>query len=118
MALKIKTAETSMDNSELFILRYLNQQRDSDPMSRHVITLLDCFEYQGPNGKHVCIEFEALSASVSSLLEQSLEYINGIVLIFPKWMAKGILRQALTGICFLHSHGVIHGDIHVCNFYS
>lgn len=80
VALKIKTAETSMDNSGLSILRYLNQQRNSDPMSRHVITLLDCFEYQGPNGKHVCIEFEALSASVSSLLEQSLEYINGIVL--------------------------------------
>ena len=30
-------------------------------------------------------------------------------------MVKGILRQALIGICFLHSHGVIDGDIHVCN---
>lgn len=80
VALKIKTAETSMDNSELSILGYLNQQRNSDPMSRHVIILLDCPKHQGPNGKHVCIEFEASSASVSSLLEQSLEYINGIVL--------------------------------------
>lgn len=29
--------------------------------------------------------------------------------------AKGILTQALIGICFLYSHGVIDGDIHVCN---
>ena len=84
-------------------------------MSRLVITLLDCFEHQGPNGKHVCVVFEALSASVPSLLEQSFEYINGIIPIFPKWMAKRILRQAIIGICFLHSHGVIHGDIHMCN---
>lgn len=78
VALKIKTAETSMDNSELSILRYLNQQRNSDSMSRHVITVLDC------------IEFEASSASVSSLLEQFLEYINGIVLYryFPSGWRK------------------------------
>lgn len=108
VAVKIKTAETSMDNSELSILSYLNQQRNSDPMSRHVITLLDCFEHQGPNGKHVCIVFEALSARIS-------EYNNGMVPRFPKWMAKRILRQVLIGICFLHSHGVIHGDIHMGN---
>lgn len=30
-------------------------------------------------------------------------------------MAKEILRQVLIGICFLHSHGVIHGNIHLNN---
>lgn len=30
-------------------------------------------------------------------------------------MAKGILRQVLVGLYFLHSHGVIHGDIHLNN---
>lgn len=44
MAVKIKTAEDSIDNSELSMLRYLNQQGGSDPMSTHVATLLDCLD--------------------------------------------------------------------------
>ena len=113
MAIKIKSAETSMDNdSELSILTYLKQQGNSDPMSRHVVTFLDSFEHQGPNGKHVCIVFEPLSAGVSSLVDQ-IGYHNGIASIYPTFMAKEILRQVLIGICFLHSHGVIHGNIHL-----
>lgn len=115
VAVKIKTAKTSEDNSELSILSYLSQQRNSDWMSRHVITLLDSFQHHGPNGKHVCIVSEALSASVSSVLSDTFEYFNGVVSVFPNWMAKRILRQILFGLCFLHSHVVIHGDIHLNN---
>lgn len=49
----VKTAEESIDSSELFILRYLNQQGGSDPMSTHVTPLVDCLEHEGPNGKHL-----------------------------------------------------------------
>lgn len=120
MAVKIKTAETSEDNSKLSILSYLSQQRNSDWMSRHVITLLDCFQHQGPNRKHICIVSGALSASVSSVLNDdqdvpTFEYSHDFISLFPKWMAKRILRQILFGLCFLHSHGVIHGDIHLNN---
>ncbi len=115
VAVKIKTAETSMDGSELSILSYLKQQGSSYWMSRHVITLLDSFEHHGPNGKHVCIVFEALGASISGVLDRNFEYIHRGLSLFPKWMAKSILRQVLIGICFLHSHGVIHGDIHLNN---
>ena len=115
MAVKIKTAETSVDTSELSILCYLKQQGNSDPMSKHVITLLDYFEHQGPNGKHVCIVSEALSMNVSNLLNTCPEYSHGPRTFFPKWMAKRILRQVLIGLCFLHSHDVIHGDLHLGN---
>ena len=115
MAVKIKTAEDSIDISELSMLRYLNQHGGSDPMSTHVITLLDCFEHEGPNGKHLCLVFEALAVNISSMLTWTPEYHNGTVSIFPKQLAKRILRQVLLGISFLHSHGVIHGDIHTGN---
>lgn len=115
MAVKIKTAEDSIDSSELSVLRYLNQQGGSDPMPTHVTALLDCFEHEGPNGKHLCLVFEALSVNISSMLTWTPEYHNGTVSIFPKRMAKRILRQVLLGISFLHSHGVIHGDIHTGN---
>ena len=115
MAVKIKTAETSVDTSELSILSYLKQKGTSDPMSKHVIALLDHFEHQGPNGKHACIVSEALGASVSTVLTTCPKYFHGYRMFFPKWMVKRILRQVLMGICFLHSHGVIHGDLHMGN---
>lgn len=104
-----------MDSLELSILSYLKQQGSSDWMSRHVITLLDSFEHHGPNGKHVCIIFEVLGASISMVLDCNPEYYHGALSLFPNWMAKSIIRQVLTGICFLHSHGVIHGDIYLNN---
>ncbi len=61
-------------------------------MSKHVIALLDHFEHQGPNGKHVCIVSEALSASVSNVLKTCPEYSHGTRTFFPKWMVKTILR--------------------------
>ena len=45
----------------------------------------------------------------------NVRYFNVIVSVFPMWMTKIILRQILIGLCFLHSHGVIHGDIHMNN---
>lgn len=117
MAVKIKTAEDSIDNSEISILNHLNQQGGSDPRSTHVIALLDCFQHQGPNGKHLCIVFEVLSVNISTMLEYTPEYLIGSAFRFPKWMAKRILRQLLLGISFLHSNGVIHGDIHTGNLF-
>lgn len=115
MAVKIKTAETSVNTSELAIFPYLKQQGNSDPTSKHVIALLDHFGHQGPNGKHVCIVSEVLGASVSNVLKTCPEYSHGRRNFFPKSMVKRILRQVLMGMCFLHSHGVIHGDLHLGN---
>ena len=70
-------------------------------MSKHVTTLLDMTE--------------ALSVSVSNVLKICPEYSHGTRTFFPKWMVKRILRKFLIGICFLHSHDVIHGDLHLGN---
>lgn len=91
VAVKIKTVEISMDNLELSILSYLKQQGRSYWISRYVITLLDFFEHHGPNGKYVCIIFEALGPSISDILDCNLKYFDGALLLFPKWMAKLIL---------------------------
>lgn len=84
-------------------------------MSKHVIALLDHFEHQGHNGKHVCIVSEALSASISNVLKTCPFFSHGTQTFFPKLMIKIILIQVLMGICFLHSHGVIHVDLYLGN---
>lgn len=115
MAVKIKTAETPVNTLELAILAYLKQQGNLDPMSKHVIALLHHFEHQGPNRKQVCIVSKALSANISNVLKTCSKYSHGPLMFFPKLMVKRIFRQVLMDICFLHSYGIIHGDLHLDN---
>lgn len=53
MSIKIRTAENSMDDSELSILDTLN--RNDFPRKGLRITLLGYFKLHGPNGKHTCL---------------------------------------------------------------
>lgn len=120
VAVKIKKAEDSFENSELSILRYLNQRGSSDKRSTHIIALLDSFGEQGPNGKHLCLVSEALGPSVATVLEwtpsyRSTDRAGNNCYRFPLWICKRILKQVLLGIAYLHAHGVVHGDIHAGN---
>lgn len=120
VAVKIKKAEDSIESSELSILRYLNQRGSSDKRSIHVIALLDSFEQQGPNGKHLCLVTEALGPSAAAVIEWTPSYRNldragNNCYRFPLWICKRILKQVLLGIAYLHSQGVVHGDIHAGN---
>lgn len=115
MAVKVKTAENSIKNSELPILYYLHQKTGA-----HIISLLDFFALKGPNGSHICLVTEALGPSLSDMLESTPEYRtparSGFSSYrFPLWMVKRILRQVLLGIAYLYSHGIIHGDIRDSN---
>lgn len=112
--MKIKTAQDSVENAELSIMNHLSQKIGSDSASAHVITLLDSFDLQGPNGTHLCLVLEVMGASVAAMIEelpQNEPKRFGHVSRYPKWMAKRVLTHMLRGIAFLHSRGVTHGDI-------
>ncbi len=114
VALKIKTARDSAENSEVSILNHCGQKIGSDSSSPHVITLLDSFHHRGPNGTHLCLVLEAMGASVAAMIEelpQNKPKRFGQVSRYPKWIAKRVLTHMLRGIAFLHSRGVTHGDI-------
>ena len=118
MAVKVKMAQNSIKNSDLPILCYLHQKTGAG--AAHVISLLDCFALKGPNGSHICLVTEALGPSLSDMLESTPEYRTGArsgfsSSRFPLWMVKRILRHVLLGIAYLHSHGIIHGDIRDSN---
>jgi len=103
-----KNAET-----ELTILKYLSEKSSEDLDSRHIMTLLDEFQHEGPNGKHQCLVFEPMGATTASLvaeLPENKSMVYGKVERYPKWIAKKILAHALRGLAFLHRNGVIHAD--------
>lgn len=69
-----------------------------------LVRLLQCFEMEGPNGRHTCMVFEPLGHSLLGLIQ-----VDGVVQ--PRATAH-ILSQLLEGLGFLHQEcRVIHTDI-------
>lgn len=65
-----------------------------------MVELLDHFEHQGPNGKHLCLIFpvmvsdgEAMTATSQS---RDISYV------------QSISKQIILGLDFLHKSGLIH----------
>ncbi|PPR02635.1 hypothetical protein CVT26_012137 [Gymnopilus dilepis] len=106
--LKVCAAHSS--SSEIAILRHLrdSMQREDARGSDSIMQLWDDFEVEGPNGHHHCIVTELLGPSLSSL---SHDYTFRV----PLDVGKLLARDVASGIAFLHSCGVIHGDLTLNN---
>ncbi|KAF1918241.1 kinase-like domain-containing protein [Ampelomyces quisqualis] len=114
VALKIMIAKAASSATELLILEKLSKLAPMDPNSQHITVLLDEFQHEGPNGKHQCLVFEVMGATAASLVEELPENkpkMYGKVERYPKWLSKKILLHSLRGLSFLHSNGIVHGDM-------
>lgn len=119
VALKVMTAKSSASaGTELSIYTRLGETAPGDPLSEHVVMLLDSFEHVGPNGTHRCLVFKPMGASTASMVHElpsNKPRMRGKQSRYPKLMAKEILKDALSGQAFLHKNGVTHGDLHPGN---
>lgn len=71
-----------------------------------VVTLLDYFEHQGPNGTHVCMVFEVMGPNVLALIKQ-YEF-KGV----PQDLVRKVAAHTLVGLDYLHRVcGIIHTDL-------
>merc|ERR1719171_1179914 len=71
-----------------------------------VVTLLDYFEHQGPNGTHVCMVFEVMGPNVLALIKQ-YEF-KGV----PGHLVRKVAAHTLVGLDYLHRVcGIIHTDL-------
>ena len=77
VALKVLTADASLDQKESDILRTLSNSTLDHPGKRYVMTLLDAFVHEGPNGSHQCLIFEAMGSSLGALLEDYPRGLHG-----------------------------------------
>lgn len=107
-ALKILSADVSMNISEVTILRHLERHDDLEfthDGRKYVIKFFDDFRIEGPNGTHQCIVTEVLGPNMTVDIEDI--YSNEQL---PIGVAKSLVAKILRGVASLHSKlGVIHG---------
>ena len=71
-----------------------------------LVVLLDDFEHQGPNGKHVCMVFEMLGENLLRVIK-NFNY-KGMSLE----IVRNFTREICLGLDFLHRHcHIIHTDL-------
>lgn len=103
VALKILVAAASENSSEGKILRALGSGHPEHPGRAYVLSLLDEFFVNGPNGRHLCVVSEAAGCSVAKSKETSTTWK------FPANVARVIGARVLLGLDYIHSCGVVHG---------
>ncbi|KIV89920.1 hypothetical protein, variant [Exophiala mesophila] len=96
--------ETALD--EIKLLKKVVQANPDHPGRRYVVSLLDSFQHEGPNGLHVCMVFEVLGENLLGLIKRWNH--RGI----PTPLVKQITKQVLLGLDYLHREcGIIHTDL-------
>lgn len=100
VALKIVKADFSYENKELDVLLYLSKSRLDHPGKKNVVELLDHFEHQGPNGKHLCLVLPVMLSDGEAMTITSQPRDANFVL--------SISKQIILGLDFLHKSGLIH----------
>ena len=74
----------------------------------HIVTLLDSFKHDGPNGEHECLVFELMGPAVEACYDPDYNPI-------PAKQAKSICKQLLTALKCLHNLGIAHSDLNPGN---
>ncbi|OBT77013.1 hypothetical protein VF21_02968 [Pseudogymnoascus sp. 05NY08] len=72
-------------------------------------SILDRFDIQGRNGIHPCYVTAPGQASISEALEASDS------VMFELDVARALVAQLALAVAFIHSQGIVHGDIHLGN---
>ncbi|KAE8150635.1 kinase-like domain-containing protein [Aspergillus avenaceus] len=109
VALKISTAESADRTHEVEILSRLAKAKSNLPGQAIVQNLLDCFTIAGPNGIHRCLVTDAARLNMNEVKEYPYHRL------LPLPAARAIATQLVLGVQFIHSQGIVHGDLHPGN---
>ena len=104
VCVKITKADRRKNSRELRSLRALAQFSNLNPGSKYIVSLLDDFIHEGPNGCHQCLVFELLGPTVH-------QAVNDAHYFRERLDTDTIIRassQMLDGLAFLHEVGYAH----------
>lgn len=121
-----KASLTKSADRELGVYRKLSSSGSAN--SECFAGLLDSFQIKGPNGLHTAFVFEPLGPHLRDVLEATPEFWHGSMFPddvffknipecqrFPKDLGKRVLKNVLYGLQYLHTYGIVHGDLHMGN---
>ncbi|KAK3681040.1 kinase-like domain-containing protein, partial [Podospora appendiculata] len=103
-AVKVLAAHASKPESciELKACRFLSGFDPQVLEHHHILSPLETFWLQGPNGRHLCLVLPFLGPSLQGGLAHSYGH-------FPS-LLKDICFQLVTAMDFLHRNNLCHGD--------
>mmetsp|Transcript_23744 Transcript_23744/g.45235 ORF Transcript_23744/g.45235 Transcript_23744/m.45235 type:complete len:684 (-) Transcript_23744:144-2195(-) len=107
VALKVQKSASHYTEAAYDEITLLKQISEGDPGGEQCCCALkDSFEHAGPHGQHVCMVFEVLGDNLLSLIKR-YNYRG-----MPLSVVKGIVRQILVGLHYIHSErSIIHTDL-------
>ncbi|KAL2273543.1 hypothetical protein FJTKL_04445 [Diaporthe vaccinii] len=105
VAVKIWISSPSLSRRELEVLKVLNGSGPSSQAAA-VPTILDAFNVRGRNGTHPCY---TVTPAQGNPREASFSRL------FSVEVARALAEKLATAVAFVHSRGVVYGDIHLRN---
>ncbi|KAF7922859.1 uncharacterized protein EAE97_011023 [Botrytis byssoidea] len=112
VALKVLAARLSSTSKEVDMLRRMKSSPEHDGRF-YVMSLLDHFTHKGPNGDHLCLVSEVGGPSIKQFNSCPGEYKGSRRL--EASVARNVCLQAIHGLNYIHSTGVVHGDLTPAN---
>lgn len=110
VAVKISTADSNPKEADIVSsLTCRHRSADNDLAEAMVPSILDRFTVQGPNGEHACYVTPPARASLSALKDGSW------VRLFQLDVARALAAQLVLAVDYVHSQGIVHGDLHLGN---
>lgn len=103
VSLKVITSAASGSSSEAKIRHCLREGNPEHPGRNFVLSSLDDFWIDGPNGRHQCLVSEVVGSTIIEVREAT-KY--GVL---PLKIARGIATPLALGLAYIHSCGVLHG---------
>ncbi|GKZ31863.1 hypothetical protein AbraIFM66950_000774 [Aspergillus brasiliensis] len=105
VAVKLCTADSNpLENN---VLSRLSQPQQSSHIYRDLIpTISDIFNIQGPNGNHTCLVTRPAGMNLSDAKNGSW------ISLFQLEVARAIVAQLTIAVQYIHSQGIVHGDLH------
>ena len=103
VSLKVITAAASKLNLEAKIWHRMHRGNVNHPGRSFILSLLDEFSIDGPNGRHRCIVSEVVGINIADAKEVHEDEM------LPLEIARKITPQIASGVAYMHSCGVVHG---------
>ncbi|KAK2773824.1 protein kinase domain-containing protein [Colletotrichum kahawae] len=111
VALKIMVPEQQSQSEvqeygiEIDLLHEINQMTTEHPGKSMLMSCLDSFSHNGPNGTHLCVVSLPRRISVGQSRHESQGSGK-----FKLQVARAMAAQMIIVLSFLHANGVVHGD--------